>query len=395
MTSHKLIRITTVPISLGGLLTGQLKFMSNYFKVIGISSASGNTLSQVGKKENVKVIPVEMSRKITPINDLIATWKLFKIFKREKPHIVHTHTPKAGTLGMLAAYLAKVPHRLHTIAGLPLLEATGSKRVLLDIVEKITYACATKIYPNSFGLKNIIIENGYTIHEKIKVIGNGSSNGIDTSYFDPLLFTEENQNHLRASLGISRNDYVFIFLGRLVGDKGVNELIHAFDNISKKNPKTKLILGGKYEKELDPLNSKVEFIIENHPDIIAPGWLKDVRPYLSISNAMVFPSYREGFPNVVMQAGAMGIPIIASDINGCNEIVSHGINGYIIPPKNTLALERRMLELIENPQTFLQKVCRSTIVENYQQEFIWSELLKEYQNTLNKENFNCEKTNKA
>ncbi len=219
----KLIRITTIPESLGRLLQGQLKFMADHYEVIGISSSGNDFLNQVGSAEGIKVIPIEMTRKITPIKDLIAVWQLYKVFKYEKPFIVHSHTPKAGTLGMFAAYLAKVPHRLHTIAGLPLLEATGKKRWLLDVVEKLTYKCATKIYPNSFGLKDIILKNKYTTNNKLQVIGNGSSNGIETIHCDPSLYDESEKEELRIALGIEKSDFVYIFVGRLVKDKGVDE----------------------------------------------------------------------------------------------------------------------------------------------------------------------------
>jgi len=177
------MRITTVPISLKNLLKGQLKYMSSFYNIIGISS-SGNEIKDIEKEEGIRVIEIEMTRSITPLKDLISVYKLYKTFRKEKPFIVHTHTPKAGTVGMIASKLAGVPHRLHTIAGLPLLEATGLKRWLLNTVEKITYACATKIYPNSFGLKNIILSNNFTKPNKLKVIGNGSSNGIDVDYFN-------------------------------------------------------------------------------------------------------------------------------------------------------------------------------------------------------------------
>jgi len=165
----KLIRITTVPLSLGGLLEGQMRFMSKYYDVLGVSSeGSNNELSMVSELEDVPVFPIKMTRKITPFKDFYALWQLYKLFKKEAPFIVHSHTPKAGTVSMLAAKLAGVPHRLHTIAGLPLVEATGLKRRLLNVVEKITYKCATKIYPNSFGLVDIILENNFTNKNKLK-----------------------------------------------------------------------------------------------------------------------------------------------------------------------------------------------------------------------------------
>ena len=168
----KLIRITTIPESLKTLLKGQLKYMSyNGFEVIGISS-EGNALYELKDEEEIEVFAVEMTRKITPFKDLISLWNLYRFFKKEKPLIVHTHTPKAGTVGMFAAKMAGVPLRLHTVAGLPLLEEVGFKRGLLNLVEKLTYYCATNIYPNSFVLSEIIKENKFCSLNKIKVIAN-------------------------------------------------------------------------------------------------------------------------------------------------------------------------------------------------------------------------------
>lgn len=376
----KIIRITTIPESLGGLLTGQLRFMADYYEVIGISSSSDKVLDQVGNKEEVKVIPVEMTRKITPIKDLKAVWQLYKILKVEKPFIVHSHTPKAGTLGMIAAYLAKVPNRLHTIAGLPLLEATGKKRWLLDMVEKLTYKCATKIYPNSFGLKDIILKNKYTSSNKLKVIGNGSSNGIDTNHFNPSIYKEAEKEELRIALGIEKSDFVYIFVGRLVKDKGINELIEAFKKITSKFKNTKLLLVGPYEKDLDPLLPITESFINNSNQVIAAGWQNDVRPYFAISNCLVFPSYREGFPNVVMQAGAMGLQSIVTNINGCNEIIREGENGVLIPPKtvNTLFESMKMFFIQAQSDKDNAEICRKLITERYDQKFIWNAILTEY-----------------
>lgn len=403
MTQSKLIRITTVPMSLKILLKGQHRFMSeNGFEVIGISS-SGEELQDVEREENIRTIAVEMTRTISPFKDLKSVWQLYKIFKKEKPQIVHTHTPKAGVVGMLAAKLAGVPHRLHTVAGLPLLVVKGKKRKLLDFVEKITYACATKVYPNSFGLYDIILENKYTVKNKLKVIGKGSSNGIDTSHFDPKLFSEEQKQELKNSLGIKPDDFVYVFVGRLVKDKGINELVSAFKELGIGNtlipsppslvphpqspiPNPQLLLVGTFERELDPLLPETLKEIETNPNIISVGFQKDVRPYFAISDCLVFPSYREGFPNVVMQAGAMELPSIVSDINGCNEIVENGYNGFIIPVQNQEKLHEKMLFLLQNSEkrTEIANNSRKKIVENYERNYIWNEILKEYNTLLNK-----------
>jgi glycosyltransferase involved in cell wall biosynthesis len=377
----KIIRVTTVPKSLGGLLTGQLKFMSQYFEVVGISSKGiKGSLQKINDDEGVRVIPVEMTRKITPIKDLKAVWKLYKIFKKEQPFIVHSHTPKAGTLSMLAALLARVPHRLHTIAGLPLVEATGFKRFILNTVEKITYSCATKIYPNSYGLVDIILEHKFTSKNKLKVIGKGSSNGIDTNHFNPTLFTDDFKKDLRNKLNIPNNNFVFIFVGRLVTDKGLNELISAFSKLNKTHNDIKLLLVGGYEKELDPLLPETEATINSNKNIITTGWVDDVRPYFSIANALTFPSYREGFPNVVMQAAAMELVSIVSNINGCNEIIQNKENGIVIPVKNQQALYDAMVEIYSNKDTAIAmgKASRKLIVANYERKEVWNALLKEY-----------------
>ncbi|MFZ4671721.1 MAG: glycosyltransferase family 4 protein [Flavobacterium sp.] len=379
MNKPKLVRVTTVPISLDKLLHGQLRFMSAYYEVIALSSDE-EYLSRVGDREGVRTFPLEMSRKITPITDLLAIIKLFFFLRKEKPFIVHSHTPKAGLVTMIAANLARVPIRLHTVAGLPLMETTGIKRVILNLVEKLTYACATKIYPNSIGLKDIIVQEKFCTSSKLKVLGNGSSNGIDIGYFDPELFTESQNLDLRQSLNIGTSDFVFIFVGRLVSDKGINEMVAAFASHQILHPQSKLLLVGDYEADLDPLTPITLEAIQNNSAILTTGFQADVRPYFALANALIFPSYREGFPNVVMQAGAMGLPCIVTNINGCNEIINEGINGVIVSVKNTVSLLLSMNEFVENSQLFyqLQTKSRSMIATRYNQQVIWEAIKNEY-----------------
>lgn len=377
----KIIRISTVSGSLWALLNGQLRFMSDYYEVVGISSNS-DEFDRISKNEGIRTIPVDMSRKITPFKDLIGLYKLYKILRKEKPFIVHTHTPKAGTLGMMAAKLAGVPHRLHTIAGLPLLEATGSKRRLLNWVEKLTYSSATLVLPNSFALQDIIIKEKFCRKEKLKVIANGSSNGIDTEHYDLKKVSDISVAEIREHLNININDTVFLFIGRIVTDKGINELIEAFNDISESNSNVQLILVGSKENELDPLSPKTELLIQKNNKIHETGNIEDIRPYVALSNILTFPSYREGFPNVVLQASCMEKPCIVTDINGCNEIITDNFNGLIIPVKNTSALKEAMLELYNNPQKAKQLAenARPNIINKYKRDLVWRELLHLYNN---------------
>ncbi|WP_410877815.1 glycosyltransferase family 4 protein [Myroides sp. DW712] len=380
MSRIKLIRITTVPISLKTLLKGQHRFMShNGFEVVGVSS-QGNELKEIQLDEGIRVVPLEMTRTISPIKDIESLIAFYKLCKKEKPLIVHSHTPKAGIVGMLGAKLAGVPIRLHTVAGLPLMEATGTKRRVLNWVEKLTYAAATKVYPNSQGLYDFIIQEKFVATSKLKVIAQGSSNGIDTAFFSKEAIDSSFVEQLKNELGFSSSDFIYVFVGRLVGDKGINELIEAFIIISKHNVHAKLLLVGPLETKLDPLSKRALLEIEHNENIISVGFQKDVRPYLALSHALVFPSYREGFPNVVMQAGAMELPCIVSNINGCNEIIEEGVNGLIIPVKNVDAIVNAMLTVLREIEVYnrLKKNSRRMIVERYEQKVVWEALLTEY-----------------
>ena len=383
----KLFRITTVPISLDILLGEQLRFMNQYYEVTAIS-ADENELERIAKKYGVKCHAVEMTRTISPRKDLIAVWKLYRFLKKEKPHIVHTHTPKAGIVGMMAAWLAGVPNRFHTVAGLPLMEREGSKRRLLNLIEKLTYYFATNVYPNSLELNKIILKSKFCNAQKLKVIGKGSSNGINTTYFHKDQISLAEQIELKSHLGIKDKDFVFVFVGRLVKDKGINELVAAFKALSVKSVTTencfaktpKLLLVGPLEEKLDPLKAETLAEIEQNDQIISVGFQEEVRPYFAISDALVFPSYREGFPNVVLQSLAMEVPAIVTDINGCNEIVTHKQNGLCIPPKDKDSLHSAMELLITDFQLYntLKNASRESI-QPYEQHLIWDAILAEYQ----------------
>lgn len=407
----KLIRITTIPLSLDKLLGEQLTYMNQFFEVTAVS-ADEKELERVAAKYGVRHHHVEMTRTISPLTDLAAVWRLYRFLRQQKPHIVHSHTPKAGIVGMMAAWLAGVPHRLHTVAGLPLLESAGSKRTLLNHIEKLTCRLATQVYPNSFELQKIIVQAQFCAPEKMKVIGQGSSNGIDTVHFCPTQISAEAQQKLRTELGLSKEDFVFLFVGRLVKDKGINELVEAFKNLAStrlsdldpylhpasstphptpctsqhapRNPHLetrpiKLLLVGPLEQELDPLHAATLCEIESNPNIIAVGFQEEVRPYFAVSNALVFPSYREGFPNVVLQSLAMGLPAIVTDINGCNEIITHAQNGLLVPVKDTHALQQAMEQLLTDPA--LYETLKNNSPESitpYEQHKVWEALLAEY-----------------
>jgi hypothetical protein len=384
----KIIRTSTVALSLNILLKGQLSFLNKHFEIIAVSGQDEH-LQKVHEREKVKTTALVMQRSISPLKDLKSLLLLFRLFKKEKPQIVHSITPKAGLLSMLGAKFAGVPIRMHIFTGLVFPTRTGVMQKLLIKMDKILCWAATDIYPEGEGVRNDLINYGIT-KKPLKIIANGNINGININCFNSKRVPKKVQENLKLQLGILKYDFVFVFVGRLVSDKGINELVKAFKGLTSQpvNRSTdyKLLLVGPLETELDPLQDQTLNEIESNPTIITSGFQPDVRPYFAISNALVFPSYREGFPNVVMQAGAMGLPSIVTDINGCNEIIEDGKNGLIIPPKDTKALQEKMLRLMEDEQLYkhLASNSREMITSRYEQKLVWEALLNEYKSVLKK-----------
>ena len=377
MSNPKLIRTSTVSISLDYLLKGQLSFLQKHYEVLAVS---GNDihLEEVANREKIRTIGLEMQRNISPLKDLLSLWNLYLLFKKEKPLMVHSITPKAGLLTMVAGFLAGVPIRIHTFTGLIFPSKTGLLKRLLILMDKLLCKFATHIYPEGNGVKQDLINFRIT-SKPLKVIANGNVNGIDTDYFNKNQLSELENQTLKNALGINSNDFIFIFVGRLVGDKGINELITAFKKFETTDS-IKLLLVGPFEQELDPLSVDTLHEINSNTNIISVGFQKEVRSYFAIADALVFPSYREGFPNVVLQAGAMSLPCIVTDINGSNEIIIDGINGLIISPKNHVELHKVMLQLVNDNllRANLRKHSREMIVSRFEQKMIWEAILEEY-----------------
>lgn len=375
MNKKKLFRITTISGSLATLLKGQLKFLNQEFEVVGIAKNTGE-LKEVEEKEKIRTINIPFERQICISKDIISLIELYKLFKKEHPYIVHANTPKASLLSMIAAWLTCVPIRIYTVTGLRFETTHGIFRFILKTMERITCFCATKVIPEGDGVKNTLYREHITSKPLQKIL-NGNINGIDTAYFS-LNAIHVNRREMRNSMNISDDDFVFIFVGRIVRDKGINELCEAIKRLSEK--KVKLILVGTFENKLDPISAENEKFINESNVIKFVGFQTDIRPFLAIADALVFPSYREGFPNVVMQAGAMGLPSIVTDINGCNEIIIQDKNGVIIPSHDNNALYKAMCIFIENRKE-VQKMAdnaRDLITSRYEQKDVWRALLAEY-----------------
>lgn len=372
----KVIRIATVPLSLHLLLQGQLKMLSDTYEVLAVSSP-GKELDKVAERENVRTCAIPMERHIAPLQDLTALIRLIILFRKEKPQIVHSLTPKAGLLAMMAARICRVPIRIHTFTGLVFPSATGWKQQLLITTDKLTCACATYLNPEGKGVARDL-ERFHITSRALHLIGNGNINGIDLVYFDRTPEVMKKADYYKEK------GFTFCFVGRLVRDKGINELVSAFARLQQEFTNCHLCLVGDFEAELDPVTPETAEHIHKHPAIKFMGWQEDIRPFLAAADAFVFPSYREGFPNVILQAGAMRLPCIVTNINGCNEIIENGKNGIIIPPHDSEYLYRTMREFVSSPRLVKQlaSAARPRIVQRYDRRTLWEALRNVYQEQI-------------
>ncbi|MBD5164676.1 glycosyltransferase family 4 protein [Helicobacter sp.] len=379
MNKHiKIIRGVTVSRSVG-FFTGLIPELRELGCEVVAVSSDGPELSRVSEAGG-RVVTVEMERHISPLKDLKSLWRMTRVLRKEKPDMVHSMTPKAGLICMMAGKLAGVPVRVHTFTGLVFPTSIGLKRRILMATDWLTCACATHVIPEGEGVKRDLLDNGIT-KKPIKVLGYGNCRGIDLERF-----SRSEEVMAKAEEIKDPSVFTFISIGRLVGDKGINEMVAAFSRLNKENPATRLILVGAYEPDLDPIKPETQKEIENNPAIQAVGVQRDVRPWLAASDCAVLASYREGFPNVVIEAGAMGLPQIVTDINGANEIIIDGKNGTIIPSKDTEALYRAMKRFTENPEMIKSMAgeARALIASRYEQGYVRQCLKNFYKEILPK-----------
>jgi len=386
----KIIRACTVPASLS-FIKGMIPDLVKKYDVVLLSSPGYDWHEIDTEMSLVRSVEIPMCRKISIKNDIKSLINIYKLFKKEKPDIVHSMTPKAGLLCMIAAWMARVPIRIHMFTGLVFPTSTGLKRKILMATDWLTCACATHIIPEGEGVKKDLLVNGIT-KKDIRVLGYGNCKGIDLDYFDPSLnyetipyppkvklpklFEVEHSSEFAKGQYLKPykipDKFTFIAIGRLAGDKGINELIFAYSKIRKEYPDTRLILLGHTESKGDPLKNETLEIIRSDESIEAVGIQYDIRPWVSVANAAVLASYREGFPNAVIECGAMGLPQIVTDINGANEIIIEGKNGTIIPPRDSEALYGAMKRMITDDEwrNSLAINAREMIASRYEHSFV-------------------------
>ena len=380
MNKPTLIHIVTVPIALATFFKGQVRFMNRRgFDVQAISSP-GKLLGQFANEEHLTCYPVTMPRKITPLRDLFAIFSLCQIIRKVKPQIVHAHTPKGGLLGMIAAWVTGVPIRVYHIRGLPLMTAGGFHRWLLRLTEKIACRLAHRVLCVSHSLRAVAIGEDLCNPKKLAVLGAGSGNGVDTiNRFNPRGIGLTVRNRIRHDLGIAQDDLTMGFVGRIVRDKGIVELIEAWETLRKEFSNLHLLMIGTFDSR-DSVSAEVKRFLQNDPRIHLVGQIQEMPEFYNALDVCVLPTYREGLPNVLLEAAAMERPVVATDITGCVDAVIDGQTGFLVPVRDSKWLARALSTYLNDPSLRLRhgKAARRWVQENFSQEEVWSALHLEY-----------------
>lgn len=370
------MRMSTVGLSLDVFCRGLLRELeTDGYEMVAVASPDAG-LAAVERREGVRCVGVPMQRRMAPLADVVSLWRLVGVMRRERPDMVHTITPKAGLLGMMAARVAGVPVRVHTFTGLLFPTARGWRRALLKLTDRLTCLCATHVVAEGEGVRSDLTGGGIT-RKGVRVLGHGNLRGVDLEHYSLSPAIEAEASALRERLGIAPGERVFVFVGRLVADKGLRELALAVKGLDCHTVIVGASEGGDGDvgPELFAGNPRVSF---------SGGWADDVRPWLAMADALVFPSYREGFPNVVLEAGAMERPSVVTDINGSREIITDGVNGLVVPARNAAALRgamERFLDLSPAERCEMGRRARADVERRFDQRYV-RQCLKDFYNEI-------------
>lgn len=376
MTVPRLLIVTTTPETFATILRDQPRFLAERFDVT-LATSPGDEWPAVANNEQVAVELVPMVRGLDPFADVRSISRMIRLIRKLKPDAVHSYTPKAGLVAMTAAAFCRVPIRIHTFTGLIFPVHSGFKRALLKWADRLIAFCATRVIPEGEGVRRDLRRFAIT-KKPLNVIGHGNIAGVDTTHFNPDdKEVKRTSGRLAAELGLRDGDRLFCFAGRLNRDKGLKELVEAFRALPTN---ARLLIVGEADQTAPVDEATLKAL--KHSRIHELGFLNDIRPALAISEIFVLPSYREGFPNVILQAGAMRLPVIATNVSGCNEFVTPGSNGWLVDPRDSGALSTAMLEALVLPPDQLNAMgdeSRRRVKERHERLDYWRSLGRYYE----------------
>lgn len=379
----KVLYITTVPESLG-FLKGQAQYLQSRGVTVYALSSPGKALEKYAVTESVPVYAVNMPRRITPLHDLVAVIRIWNTLRRLRPQVVHALTPKAGLLGMISARLARTPVRIYHVLGLPMMTAKKTKRRLLRLTEKTSCLLANQVLCVSHSMREVLTENSLCPIQKVKVLANGSINGVDSEKtFNPARLDTAMRCRIREEYGVPADANVIGYLGRVVRDKGLIELSQAWQMIASRDSNSHLLIVGQSESQ-DPLPAEVQHYLNTEPRIHMIGYVEDSVPFYRAMDVLVLPTYREGFPVAPLEAAAMELPVVATRIPGCVEAVDDGATGILVPPYNAQALAKAIQVYLDDPELRRRhgQAGRKRVLRNFQPQLIWQSIYDEYKRLL-------------
>lgn len=381
----RLIHITTVPESLE-FFRGQIGYLKARGFDIHLISSPGPRGHQIAQAESVSFYDVPIKREMSPISDLRSIWRLFLLIKNLKPDIVHSHTPKAGLLGTLAARAAGVPVVYLSVFGLPQMTLAGFRRGLLDFLTRLTCRIADRVWCDSFSVRNHLEERNLCSSARAHVIAQGSSKGVNAdTVFSPHIYDSASQVQIRRELSIPGESLIIGFVGRIVQDKGVRELADAWRYLSPKRKDLHMILIGPYEKK-DSIRPEDDSLFRGDPRIHLLGHRSNVAQYMAVMDVFVLPSYREGLPLVNLEAAAMGKPVVTTNVVGCSDSVIDGETGTLVPPYDVDRLVGAIEAYLDDPGLRREhgKRGRIRILDQFRPEDIWQGLYESYVDLIKK-----------
>jgi len=374
---HIVIGITSAQTCLN--LTGRLRALREAGFRVTLISSPGELLGRTAAREGVEALALPMCRNIAPLSDLLSLVRLIWLLLRLRPDVAEFSTPKAGLLGSIAALVAGVPIRVYMLRGLKVETARGLKRQLLLGAERIAAACAHVVLCNSRSVRAEALALGLAPAAKLELLGDGSSNGVDLDRFSPRCDYD-----LRVRLVIPAAAPVLGFVGRLTRDKGVPELIEAFDTILTRQPQAHLLLVGWFDAAEDGLASGIRECIAHHRRIHCTGFVPDTAPYYRIMDVMVLPTWREGFPNAVLEAAASGVPVVTTLATGSRDSVIPEVTGLLIPPGYPEAISEAVLKLLGDPERLAKmgQAARIWISRHYANDLVLGMAVSFYERIL-------------
>ncbi|MBI5570229.1 MAG: glycosyltransferase [Desulfomonile tiedjei] len=380
--SVKLVHVATIPLTISLFLRGQIPFMQNRGFEISVVCSPAPESDEIAAREGVRVYEVPMVRGIAPLADLLSLVRLWLLFRRIKPDVVHSSTPKAGPLAMVAGFFAGVPVRIYTLRGVMVDRRTGLARQVLRMMEWIGCRFADQVVAVSRSVAEVIVRGGMCSERKIVVLGRGSSNGVDAEHlFNPALVDSNEVSGLRTACRIPADATVIGFIGRIVHGKGIVELGAAWRNIRDRRDNTFLLIIGPEEPQ-DPVPEEVLAQLKADPRVVMVDLVpREKMPlYYRLMDVIAFPTYSEGLPNVPLEAAAMKVPVVATRVTGCVDVVADSVTGTLVPVANADALAAALDAYLDDPDLRLRhgSAGRNLVLREFRPETVWQSLYERY-----------------